>query len=201
MTSSRKPSASKIRTDAVLLRLSFRGVATATNPESRADNLWIPGSLALRAPRNDGVGAIPPAQTNPPAPWPRRRGSGDLRCPPAIRQDEARNKAVRTCRPRWWSFAARNGSAADPADVRGQPPRSARPARARSRGGNDWIQPSANMKPRAELHQSAPIAIARAMSKAVAILPDAPILMRSRALMPTKALWTKLTPSRIGMPR
>jgi hypothetical protein len=29
------------------------------------------------------------------------------------------------------------------------------------------MQPSANMKPRAELHQSAPIAIARAMSKAV----------------------------------
>ena len=37
---------------------------------------------------------------------------------------------------------------------------------------SDWMQPSANMKPRAELHQSAPIAIARAMSKAVAILPD-----------------------------
>jgi hypothetical protein len=35
----------------------------------------------------------------------------------------------------------------------------------------DWMQPSANMKPRAELHQSAPIAMARAMSKAVAILP------------------------------
>jgi hypothetical protein len=32
------------------------------------------------------------------------------------------------------------------------------------------------------------------MSKAVAILPDAPILMRSRALMPISALWTKLTP-------
>ena len=57
------------------------------------------------------------------------------------------------------------------------------------------------MKPRAELHQSAPIAMARAMSKAVAILPAAPILMRSRALMPISALWTKLTPSRIGMPR
>ena len=57
------------------------------------------------------------------------------------------------------------------------------------------------MKPRAELHQSAPIAIARAMSNAVAILPAAPIRMRSRALMPISALWTKLTPSRIGMPR
>ena len=66
---------------------------------------------------------------------------------------------------------------------------------------SDWMQPSENMKPRAELHQSAPIAIARAMSKAVAILPAAPIRMRSRALMPISALWTKLTPSRIGMPR
>ncbi len=66
---------------------------------------------------------------------------------------------------------------------------------------SDWMQPSENMKPRAELHQSAPIAIARAMSKAVAIFPEAPILMRSRALMPISALWTKLTPSRIGMPR
>src|ERR1700726_880180 len=52
----------------------------------------------------------------------------------------------------------------------------------------------------AELHQSAPIAIARAMSKAVAIFPAAPMRMRSRALMPINALWTKLTPSRIGMP-
>ena len=41
---------------------------------------------------------------------------------------------------------------------------------------SDWMQPSANMKPRAELHQSAPSAIARAMSKAVAILPAAPML-------------------------
>ena len=40
---------------------------------------------------------------------------------------------------------------------------------------SDWMQPSENMKPRAELHQSAPIAMARAMSKAVAILPAAPI--------------------------
>ena len=38
------------------------------------------------------------------------------------------------------------------------------------------MQPSANMKPRAELHQSAPSAMARAMSKAVTILPLAPML-------------------------
>ena len=57
---------------------------------------------------------------------------------------------------------------------------------------SDWMQPSANMKPRAELHQSAPSAMARAMSKAVMILPAAPSLMRSRAPMPTSALWTKL---------
>jgi len=40
------------------------------------------------------------------------------------------------------------------------------------------MQPSANMKPLAELHQSAPIAIARAMSKAVAIFPAAPMRIR-----------------------
>src|SRR3546814_6603138 len=32
---------------------------------------------------------------------------------------------------------------------------------------SDWMQPSANMKPRAALHQSAPIAMVRAMSKAL----------------------------------
>src|ERR1700687_887876 len=46
-----------------------------------------------------------------------------------------------------------------------------------------------------------PIAMARAISKAVAIFPAAPMRMRSRALMPISALWTKLTPSRIGIPR
>ena len=38
------------------------------------------------------------------------------------------------------------------------------------------------MKPRAELHQSAPSAMTRAMSKALTILPAAPSLMRSRAV-------------------
>ena len=65
----------------------------------------------------------------------------------------------------------------------------------------DWMQPSANMKPRAELHQSAPSAMTQAMSNALMILPAAPILMRSRALMPISALCTKFNPSRIGMPR
>ena len=64
----------------------------------------------------------------------------------------------------------------------------------------DWMQPSANMKPRAELHQSAPNAMARAISKALAILPLAPILMRSRVLIPMRALCTKLRPSRNGIP-
>ena len=64
----------------------------------------------------------------------------------------------------------------------------------------DWMQPTANMKPRAALHQSAPSAMARAMSKPDTILPAAPSLMRSRAPMPISALWTKLRPSRIGMP-
>ena len=66
---------------------------------------------------------------------------------------------------------------------------------------SDWMQPSENMKPRAELHQSAPSAIALAISKAVTILPRAPMRMRSRAPMPTSALCTKTRPSRSGMPR
>ena len=66
---------------------------------------------------------------------------------------------------------------------------------------SDWMQPIENMKARAALHQSAPSASARAMSKAVAILPAAPMRMRSRTPMPTSALCTKLNPSRIGMPR
>ena len=58
------------------------------------------------------------------------------------------------------------------------------------------------MKPRAALHQSAPSAIARAMSKAVTILPetaDADAL--AQAPTPISALRTKTRPSRIGMPR
>ena len=55
----------------------------------------------------------------------------------------------------------------------------------------DWMQPTANMKPRAALHQSAPSAMARTMSKAVMILPAAPSLMRSRTPMPIRALCTK----------
>ena len=62
------------------------------------------------------------------------------------------------------------------------------------------MQPTANMKPRAALHQSAPRAIDRAMSKAEVILPDAPIRIRSRRPTPTSALWTKVSPSRSGMP-
>jgi len=48
--------------------------------------------------------------------------------------------------------------------------------------------PSANMKPRALLHQSAPIAIVRAMSNAVITLPLAPSRIRSRRLSPTSVL-------------
>ena len=51
------------------------------------------------------------------------------------------------------------------------------------------------MKPRAALHQSAPSAITRAMSKPEVILPDAPSLMRSRRRAPTNAECTKVNPS------
>jgi hypothetical protein len=47
----------------------------------------------------------------------------------------------------------------------------------------------ANMKPRAELAQSAPSASALAMSKAVTSLPDAPIFTRSRSPAPRSVLW------------
>ncbi|MNR15139.1 hypothetical protein D3C85_1316560 [compost metagenome] len=63
-----------------------------------------------------------------------------------------------------------------------------------------WMQPMANMKPRAALHQSAPMAMTRAMSKAVMILPDAPSLMRSRRFTPISVLWTSRSASRSGVP-
>ena len=62
------------------------------------------------------------------------------------------------------------------------------------------MQPTANMNPRAALHQSAPKASTRAMSKAEVILPLAPMRIRSRSPTPTKALWAKDNPSRSGMP-
>ncbi len=63
-----------------------------------------------------------------------------------------------------------------------------------------WMQPSANMKPRAELHQSAPSAIARAMSKALTILPAAPMRTRPRSPSPTSVPWTSRRPSCSGVP-
>ena len=64
----------------------------------------------------------------------------------------------------------------------------------------DWMQPSANMKPRAELHQSAPSASRRAMSKAVMILPEQPILIFARRLAPTRVLCTSTSASCSGVP-
>jgi hypothetical protein len=57
-------------------------------------------------------------------------------------------------------------------------------------------QPRANMKPRAELHQSAPVAMVRAMSKAVTILPEEPMQICCRRLTPTRVLCTSISPSR-----
>jgi len=62
------------------------------------------------------------------------------------------------------------------------------------------MQPTANMNPRAALHQSAPSAMTRAMSKAEVILPEAPSFTRSRSPTPMSALWAKDSPSRKGMP-
>ena len=64
----------------------------------------------------------------------------------------------------------------------------------------DWMQPMANMKPRAELTQSAPIASTLAISKALTILPLAPNRMLSRRFRPTRVLCTNNNPSRRGMP-
>ena len=64
----------------------------------------------------------------------------------------------------------------------------------------DWMQPMANMKPRAELAQSAPVARTLAISKALTILPLAPTLILSRRLRPTRVLWTNSRPSRSGTP-
>ena len=51
---------------------------------------------------------------------------------------------------------------------------------------SDWMQPSENMKPRAELHQSAPIAIARAMLRTA--LSDDNTLVSVFHLMRTAAV-------------
>src|SRR6202162_5965546 len=62
------------------------------------------------------------------------------------------------------------------------------------------MQPSANMKPRAEWHQSAPSSIVRATSKAVMTLPLAPSRTRSRRLSPTRVLCTSSSASCSGVP-
>ena len=62
------------------------------------------------------------------------------------------------------------------------------------------MHPSANIKPRALLHQSAPSANARAISNALTIFPLAPTRMCSRKPAPTKVLCTKRKPSCSGIP-
>ena len=56
------------------------------------------------------------------------------------------------------------------------------------------------MNARAELHQSAPSAIERAIADAVTILPLAPILNLSRMPAPTSVFWTSIRPSASGEP-
>ena len=58
------------------------------------------------------------------------------------------------------------------------------------------MQPNANMKPRAALHQSAPSASKRAISKAVTTRPLAPRRMDCRSPAPTRELWASTKPSR-----
>ena len=63
-----------------------------------------------------------------------------------------------------------------------------------------WIHPTANIKPRAELTQSAPSAMVLEISKALMILPLAPTLICSLSPAPTKVLCTNNKPSRNGVP-
>ena len=63
-----------------------------------------------------------------------------------------------------------------------------------------WMQPSAIMKPRPELHQSAPSANMRARSNELITLPAAPILTRSRRPAPISVLCTRCRPSCTGAP-
>ena len=65
---------------------------------------------------------------------------------------------------------------------------------------SDWMQPSANMKPRAALHQSAPSASMRAMSNALTTLPARRSGSRRAGPRPTSVLCTSSRPSRSGTP-
>ncbi len=56
------------------------------------------------------------------------------------------------------------------------------------------------MKPRAALHQSAPMARTEAMSKAETTRPATPTLILSRRPAPTRVLCTNKRPSRMGAP-
>ena len=62
------------------------------------------------------------------------------------------------------------------------------------------MQPNANIKPRAALHQSAPSANKRAISKPVTTRPLAPRRMDCRSPAPTRQLWASTKPSRSGVP-
>jgi hypothetical protein len=56
----------------------------------------------------------------------------------------------------------------------------------------DWMQPSSNMNPRAELHQSAPSVTA--MPNELTILPEQPMRILSLAPMPISVPRTKTRP-------
>src|SRR5881397_3590166 len=58
-------SCSKVIAPSFETRARHSGARACANPESRADNLWIPGSLASLAPRNDV--REPLHSTRPPA--------------------------------------------------------------------------------------------------------------------------------------
>ena len=63
-----------------------------------------------------------------------------------------------------------------------------------------WMQPTANIIPRAERVKSAPWMIRVTMSNPLVILPDAPILMCSRRPVPTRQFCTIIRPCVSGIP-
>mmetsp|Transcript_33944 Transcript_33944/g.71286 ORF Transcript_33944/g.71286 Transcript_33944/m.71286 type:complete len:208 (+) Transcript_33944:237-860(+) len=65
---------------------------------------------------------------------------------------------------------------------------------------SDWMQPSANIMPRAELQMSAPRARVRTMPKPLTTLPEPMILILSRMPAPTRRESTRTRPSTSGRP-
>ena len=177
--SSRSPRSFRHRPSPSARRISHRSIPTAARPAAGSDRFRRSSRPGRRQPPEDMRGRSSLGWPSPQAPTRSPNASSVLSW-----KWRTRSALSGTTRARWrsWSWVA---------TPVGQ--RSVWQAR-------DWMQPSANMKPRAALHQSAPSASMRAMSKPVTMLPAAPSLIRSRRPDPTRALCANTSPSRIGVP-